>query len=103
MGNYEIGFQSDRQHIEMDNGGTYMAAVSPWFFTVRRYNCLPLLPILLSRLQHYGPDSWDKNWIYRGDDWLYNKRWEMLVESREYIDIVQILSWNGTCRLGCRK
>jgi len=53
-----------------------MAAVSPWFFT------------------HYGPDSWNKNWIYRGDDWLFVRRWEHLLAHRNAIDIVQVISWN---------
>jgi len=53
-----------------------MAAVSPWFFT------------------HYGPDSWNKNWIYRGDDWLFVRRWEQLIAMQDQIDIVQIISYN---------
>ena len=34
-------------------------------------------------------------WIYRGDDWLFVRRWEQLVERRDMIDIVQIISYNG--------
>lgn len=96
MGNHKIEFQSDRQHIGMNIGKTYMAAVSPWFFTVR---CIVffILSTCQPFLKHYGPDSWNKNWIYRGDEWLYNTRWEMLVGNREHIDIVQIVSWNGEC------
>ncbi|KAF5355467.1 hypothetical protein D9758_006316 [Tetrapyrgos nigripes] len=69
---------SDLKHISHLNGRpyTYMASVSPWFFT------------------HYGADSWNKNWIYRGDDWLLVKRWEFLIENRHKIDIVQVISWN---------
>ncbi|KAF9477895.1 glycoside hydrolase family 71 protein [Pholiota conissans] len=55
---------------------SFMAAVSPWFFT------------------HYGPDTWNKNWIYRGDDWLFVRRWEQLIAMRDCIDMVQIISWN---------
>ncbi|KAF8577364.1 glycoside hydrolase family 71 protein [Ramaria rubella] len=76
MGNHDIEFEGDRLHIAASKYKTYMAAVSPWFFT------------------HYGPDSWNKNWIYRADNWLYNRRWEMLVQNRDQIHIVQILSWN---------
>lgn len=54
-----------------------MSSVSPWFYT------------------HYGPDSFNKNWIFRADDWLYNTRWEQLVGARDKVDIVQIISWNG--------
>lgn len=46
-------------------------------------------------LQHYGADTWNKNWIYRGDDWLFSRRWEQVIQQRDTIDIVQILSWNG--------
>ncbi|KAG8831974.1 hypothetical protein FRC17_002260 [Serendipita sp. 399] len=55
---------------------TYIAAVSPWFFT------------------HYGPDTWNKNWIYRGDDWLFAKRWEELIAMRDRVGIVEVISWN---------
>ncbi|KAJ3824780.1 glycoside hydrolase [Lentinula raphanica] len=67
---------SDQDHIRNLNGRTFMSSVSPWFFT------------------HYGPDSWNKNWIYRGDDWLYVRRWEQLIATRDRIDIIQIISWN---------
>ncbi|KAI0001061.1 glycoside hydrolase family 71 protein [Russula vinacea] len=43
---------------------------------------------------HYGPDSWNKNWIYRADDWLLVRRWEHLLACRNAIDIVQFISWN---------
>lgn len=68
--------KSDRHHLRHLAGQTFMAAVSPWFFT------------------HYGPDTWNKNWIYRGDDWLFVRRWEQLISMREQIDIVQVISWN---------
>ncbi|KAJ3564227.1 hypothetical protein NP233_g8433 [Leucocoprinus birnbaumii] len=55
-----------------------MAAVSPWFFT------------------HYGPDSWNKNWIYRADDWLFVRRWEQLIKMRNSVDFVQVISWNAS-------
>ncbi|KAH9965400.1 glycoside hydrolase family 71 protein [Russula dissimulans] len=67
---------TDRHHLRNLPHRTYMAAVSPWFFT------------------HYGPDSWNKNWIYRGDDWLLVRRWEHLLAHRNAIDIVQVISWN---------
>ncbi|KAI9511468.1 glycoside hydrolase family 71 protein [Russula earlei] len=67
---------TDRHHLQTLRDRTYMAAVSPWFFT------------------HYGPDSWDKNWTYRGDDWLLVRRWEHLLARRNAIDIVQFISWN---------
>ncbi|KAH6910280.1 glycoside hydrolase [Coprinopsis sp. MPI-PUGE-AT-0042] len=68
---------SDNEHLQnLRNGRTFMAAVSPWFFT------------------HYGPDTWNKNWIYRGDDHLFVRRWEQLIGMRDRVDIVQVISWN---------
>jgi len=58
------------------DGSVYMATVSPWFFT------------------HYGPDTYNKNWIYLADDHLYARRWENLIAARDSIDIVQLLTWN---------
>jgi glucan endo-1,3-alpha-glucosidase len=91
---------TDTQHrtgLEaMPNGGskTYMAAVSPWFFT------------------HYGADSFNKNvsspqirpalyniltlfqFIYVADDHLYSRRWESIFATRDQIDLVEIITWN---------
>ncbi|KAJ7072739.1 glycoside hydrolase family 71 protein [Mycena amicta] len=68
---------TDADHLRnLEEGKIFMAAVSPWFFT------------------HYGPDSWDKNWIYRGDDWLLVRRWQQLIAERSHVDIVQVISWN---------
>jgi glucan endo-1,3-alpha-glucosidase len=74
-----------------------MASVSPWFFTV----CpIYLRCVILTDLpQHYGPDSFNKNWIYRGDDWLYAERWELLVQHRSQVDLVEIVTWNGKYHL----
>ncbi|KAG6830981.1 hypothetical protein H0H87_006632 [Tephrocybe sp. NHM501043] len=81
--------ESDSQHLqelESMSGGisrrdgtgkpTYMAAVSPWFFT------------------HYGADTYNKNFVYLSDQHLYSKRWESLISARDQVDIVQILTWN---------
>ncbi|RXW22872.1 hypothetical protein EST38_g2977 [Candolleomyces aberdarensis] len=54
----------------------YMAAVSPWFFT------------------HYGANSFNKNFIFLSDQHLYSKRWESIINSRDQLDIVQVLTWN---------
>lgn len=70
----------DQQYINalnaMGDTKTYMAAVSPWFFT------------------HYSPQTYNKNWIYLSDDHLYAKRWESLVQIRDQVDIVECLTWN---------
>ncbi|KAG8808771.1 hypothetical protein FRC17_003790 [Serendipita sp. 399] len=68
---------------------TYIAAVSPWFFTIGR-----MAALLTIVCQHYGPDTWNKNWIYRGDDWLFAKRWEELIAMRDRVGIVEVISWN---------
>lgn len=60
----------------MSGSQTYMAAVSPWFFT------------------HYGPSTYNKNWIYLSDDHLYATRWESLINIRDQVDFVQVISWN---------
>lgn len=80
--NQTIGtFDTDSQYtsgVSTLTGGatTYIAAVSPWFFT------------------HYSPATYDKNWIYLADYWLYNARWETLVANRDSVDIVELITWN---------
>lgn len=82
--------ETDQQHLEglaalseglssRDESSSelaYIAAVSPWFFT------------------HYGPDSYNKNFVYLSDDHLYSRRWESLIESRDSISIAEINTWN---------
>jgi len=55
---------------------SYMGAVSPWFFT------------------HYGPDSFNKNFIYLSDQHLYSKRWESIISLRDQFNFVEVLTWN---------
>lgn len=45
--------------------------------------------------QHYGPDTYNKNFLYYADDWLYPRRWEQLITNRDKVDIVEIITWNG--------
>jgi hypothetical protein len=47
--------------------------------------------------QHYGPDTYNKNFLYYADDWLYPRRWEQLIANRDKVDIVEIITWNGMC------
>ncbi|EGN94676.1 glycoside hydrolase family 71 protein [Serpula lacrymans var. lacrymans S7.3] len=75
-GDTNITFDSDNSYISGLSGKDYMAAVSPWFFT------------------HYGPDSFNKNWIYRFDDWLLSARWELLIANRDSIAFAEIITWN---------
>ncbi|KAI0635462.1 glycoside hydrolase family 71 protein [Trametes polyzona] len=76
LGNYNISFAPDASYISNLCNKTYMAAVSPWFFT------------------HYGANSFNKNFIYRGDDWLFSQRWEMLIQNRTAVPLVEALTWN---------
>ncbi|KAI0732037.1 glycoside hydrolase [Fomitopsis betulina] len=74
-------FTTDEQYIaglSEVNGTdkTYMAAVSPWFFT------------------HYSPETYDKNWVYLADYWSYEQRWTTLIENRDVVDLVEIITWN---------
>ncbi|KAI8994112.1 glycoside hydrolase [Trametes punicea] len=74
-------FQIDQEHIEQlafvaNSSHTYMTSVAPWFFT------------------HFGPDTYNKNFIYDCDDHLYVRRWETLIANRDKVDIVQLLTWN---------
>ncbi|KAF9516438.1 glycoside hydrolase family 71 protein [Hydnum rufescens UP504] len=76
MSDSDIDFSSDQTFISAIGGRYRIAAVSPVFFT------------------HYGVNTYNKNWIYRSDDWLYNTRWELLIEKRAQIDMVEIITWN---------
>jgi glucan endo-1,3-alpha-glucosidase len=61
-------------------GKGYMANISPAFFT------------------YYGTSgqfAYNKNWIYRGDNWLLATRFEMLMGMRGQLDMIELTSWNG--------
>ncbi|KAF7298951.1 hypothetical protein MIND_00843200 [Mycena indigotica] len=55
---------------------TYMAAVSPWFFT------------------HFGANSFNKNFIFLADQHLFARRWQNLIKLRDQVDLVEIVTWN---------
>ncbi|KAF7365193.1 hypothetical protein MVEN_00390900 [Mycena venus] len=74
---------TDNQHIQnlaaLSGGGaklTYMAAVSPWFFT------------------HFSPQSFNKNFIFLADQNLYTQRWQNLIDFRDNVDLVEVVTWN---------
>ncbi|KZV74309.1 glycoside hydrolase family 71 protein [Peniophora sp. CONT] len=72
------GSTTDSQYLSglSSIGGSYLATVSPWFYT------------------HYSPSTYNKNWIYYADNWMYAARWEKLVAERNSIDVVEVVSWN---------
>ncbi|KAF8191300.1 glycoside hydrolase family 71 protein [Pholiota molesta] len=76
MGKYDINSSTDVEYQKYLKGRTYMAGVSPWFFT------------------HYSQATYNKNMIYRPDSWLYASRWELLKQNRNSIDLAQIITWN---------
>ena len=68
---------SDKLYMGDLGNRTYLPAISPFFFT------------------YYGPNSYNKDWIYRSDDWLYARRWEQVALMRNVVDFAEIISWNG--------
>ena len=53
-----------------------MAAVAPWFFT------------------HFGADTFNKNFIFDGDEHLWVSRWENVIANRDKVSLVEIVTWN---------
>ncbi|KAJ7242932.1 glycoside hydrolase [Mycena rebaudengoi] len=39
-------------------------------------------------------DTYNKNWIYRSDNWLLSQRWDLLVQNRASIQFAQVITWN---------
>ncbi|WVR09514.1 hypothetical protein IAU60_006582 [Kwoniella sp. DSM 27419] len=76
MGSTPVTTQSDQDYMKALGSKSYMAAVSPSFFT------------------YYSPSSYNKNWIYRGDDWLLARRMEQIIAQRNNVDFAEIISWN---------
>ncbi|KAJ8514672.1 hypothetical protein ONZ45_g7810 [Pleurotus djamor] len=76
LGNGDINFNGDSYSVSKLGGRPYMAAVSPWFFT------------------HYGRDSWNKNFIYRTENWHLSSRWEQVIANRKVVDLVEVITWN---------
>lgn len=66
---------NDVEYTTALQGKTYLAGVSPWFFT------------------HYSPQTYNKNWVYLSDN-LYASRWNALVQSRDSIPMVEVITWN---------
>ncbi|ORY77293.1 glucan endo-1,3-alpha-glucosidase agn1 [Protomyces lactucae-debilis] len=67
--NNAMSTASDNAYMSARNGKTYMAGVSPWFYTHFSY----------------------KNWIYKSDD-LFTTRWEQVVAMQP--DFLEIITWN---------
>ncbi|KAF7972300.1 hypothetical protein HWV62_18470 [Athelia sp. TMB] len=63
----------DVNYINTLGSKPYMMPVSPWFFT------------------HYGPSSYNKNWIFYAD-YQWNSRWEQVLQLAP--QFVEIVTWN---------
>lgn len=75
-GGSDIATAGDTDYMAALGSKEYMPAISPFFYT------------------HFGANSWNKNWLYRGDDWLYCTRWEQVIAMRESVKMAEILTWN---------
>ena len=76
MSDSDLTTASDVSYLSALGDKEYMPAISPFFYT------------------HFGADSWNKNWLYRSDDWLYCTRWEQIIAMRENVKMTEILTWN---------
>jgi glucan endo-1,3-alpha-glucosidase len=77
MGAANLDTSEDRRYLNALGSKSYMAPISPAFFT------------------YYGPSSWNKNWIYRSDNWLLATRFEDVISMRDKIDLIELITWNG--------
>lgn len=95
MTDSNVSFTSDAYYLSYLPKRSYMGAVSPWFFTVSfKYWALNTCSVTILSRQHYGPDTYNKNFIYRGDDWLFSQRWEMIIANRDSVNFTEALTWN---------
>ena len=76
MGNTPLDTSSDEHYMAALGSKEYMPAISPFFFT------------------HFPTWGWNKNWIYRSDDFLYANRWEQVIAMRDRVKFTEILTWN---------
>ncbi|KLO14581.1 glycoside hydrolase [Schizopora paradoxa] len=65
----------DATYVSALQGKPYMAGVSPWFFT------------------HYSPQTYNKSFVYLADS-LYASRWNTLIQYRNSIPFVEVITWN---------
>lgn len=78
-GDVNVNTDIAERRLLQGQGKGYMPGVSPCFFT------------------YYAPNSYNKNWIYRGDDWLLAERMEQIVKNRNLFAQAELISWNGAC------
>ncbi|RXK35703.1 hypothetical protein M231_07031 [Tremella mesenterica] len=77
MGDVDLSVSNtDSEYMTALGEKEYMPAISPFFYT------------------HFGSNSWNKNWLYRSDDWLYCERWEQVISLRDKVSMTELLTWN---------
>ena len=42
-------------------------------------------------------ETYSKNFIYSGDNWLFIERWEHLIANRALLEMVEVLTWSTSC------
>ena len=78
MAGSDLDTSSDMSYMSgLGSSLTYMPAVSPCFFT------------------YYSPQTYNKDWIYRSDNWLLATRMEQLISMRASVEFAELISWNG--------
>ncbi|GMK53453.1 hypothetical protein CspeluHIS016_0100390 [Cutaneotrichosporon spelunceum] len=71
-----LGTAADDKYRTFVGNGTYMAGVSPWFFT------------------HFGKEvSYSKNWLFKSET-LWVDRWRDLLAMGDKVNMLEIVSWN---------
>lgn len=76
--NQVLGTADDQRYLDLaaTSGGTYMAPVSPWFFT------------------HFGKEvSYSKNWLFKSES-LWVDRWRDILTLGDKLNFLEIVTWN---------
>ncbi|KLT44489.1 hypothetical protein CC85DRAFT_270841 [Cutaneotrichosporon oleaginosum] len=72
----KLGTAADEKYRTFMGNGTYMAGVSPWFFT------------------HFGSEvPYPKNWMFKGET-LWVDRWKDILALGDKVNMLEIVTWN---------
>ncbi|BEI83295.1 hypothetical protein CcaverHIS002_0311630 [Cutaneotrichosporon cavernicola] len=72
----KLGTSDDEKYRTFVGNGTYMAGVSPWFFT------------------HFGKEvPYSKNWLFKSET-LWVDRWKDILALGNKVNMLEIVSWN---------
>lgn len=81
--NWGSAWPSAGSDIDTSRDEYFMGLLSP----VSKSYVGTVSPLFFSHLSY-------KNFMWRGDDWLFAQRWEQLISMRNTIDQVEVISWN---------